>query len=392
MNEAEYARQRLAEDAREAARYEREAARAARAAAARVEAARKAAAVIIRELPEQAASMAAAAGESEQLDYARQLAEAAAVLGVSEAEAAETVSAARDYMETPKAARPGVSKAGYGSALTPAELAAVREWSAAGLATPAAVAGRAALDAIGPRAAGLVLTNRAADTLTIARSVRVPSASVAGRRAEESAAELAEATAKLTAAELAVTAARKRKAKRPIDAAEADANRLAAAVDKLAARADLAARLAAAADDLEALNLSDLEAFMSDAVEVLALDKAAEAAGVSLRKRADLMPASFRHSGPSVKAARLVSGRGHLTMAAGGSHADPTGDSAAELAAGYRGRLAAAEAYAVEFMAAAAEADKAERAEAREARRVEYKAREAARKRTARRAAKIRNR
>jgi hypothetical protein len=357
-----------------------------------VEAARKAAAVIIRELPEQAASLAAAAGESAQLDYARQLAEAAAVLGVSEAEAAETVSAARDYLDTPKAARPGMAKVGYASSLTPAELAAVREWTTEMRSTPAAVAGRAALDAIGPRAAGLVLTSRTAETLTVARSVRVPSANVAAKRAEESAAELAAATAKMAAAELAVTAARGRKAKRPIDAAEADAHRYAAAVGKLAKRAELAARLAVAAAELDALNLAEMEGFMSDPAAELALDKAAEAADVSLRVRADVMPAQYRYTGPNVSAARLVSGRGHLTMAAGGAYSDPTGDSAAELASGYRGRVIAAEVFAVEYMAAAAEADKAERAEAREARRVEYRARDAARNRANRRAAKLRNR
>ena len=71
------------------------------------------------------------------------------------------------------------------------------------------------LDAIGPRAAGLVLTNRAADTLTIARSVRVPSAAVAGRRYDQLAAELAAAEVKLAAAEAASKAAAGRKAKRP---------------------------------------------------------------------------------------------------------------------------------------------------------------------------------
>lgn len=375
-NRRDYTRLELAELAAETKRMERAAERAERAAAKRVAESRRLAAVIIQELPEQAASMAAAAGESAQLDYARMISEAAAVLGESDAEAAATIAAAVAYEDAPKPARGSRGNVGYGSTNTPAELAAVADWTAEMLASPAAVAGRAALDAIGPRAAGLVLSNRAADTLTIARSIRVPSLKVAERRAEESADALADATAKLADAEAAVMAARGRKAKRPIDAAEADANRIAAVVPKLAARAELAAKLAATAEALDGLGLVQLEAFLAEPVAELALSKAAEAAAVPLRIRADIMPVPFRHNGPTAKAARAKS--------------DPTGDSAAALADGYRAELARAEAAAEDLaartsgraagLAAAAETEarrlayKERRAEAARARRAEDKA------------------
>jgi len=373
-----YTRIELADLAAEAKRLERESKRKAAAEAARIRDLKRLAVMVRTELPEAAAEAAARAGESAQLDYASQLAEAAAVLGGSEAEAAEVIRAAAAYRETDKPARPGVSKAGYGSALTPAELAAVREWTKSGLATPAAEAGRAALAAIGPRAAGVVITNRAADTLTIARSVRVPSAAVGRRRADALAAELAEAQAKLAAAEAASKAAAKRKAKRPADAAEADANRLAAAVGRLARRADLAARLAEAAEALAGLELAELEPYMADPAASLPLAAAAEAAGVSLRIRADVMPVQYRYTGPNVSAARLVSGRGHYTMAASGV-SDPTGGAAAELADGYRAELAKVEAAALalaertagESAAAGAIRERNERAEAYKARRAE---------------------
>lgn len=376
--ERDYNRLELAELAAEAKRIERESARRAAAEAKRIRDLTRLATMVRTELPEAAAEAAARAGVSEQLDYAAQLAEAAAVLGGSEAEAAEVIRAAAAYRETDKPARPGVSKAGYGSALTPAKLAAVRNWTRAGLSTPAAEAGRAALAAIGPRAAGLVITNRAADTLTIARSVRVPSAAVATKRAAELAEALAEAETKLAAAEAASKAAAKRKAKRPAEAAEADANRLAAAVGKLAKRAELAARISEAAEALAGLELAELDAYLADPAARFPLAAAAEAAGVSLRIRADVMPVQYRYTGPNVSAARLVSGRGHYTMAASGI-SDPTGGAAAELADGYRAELARAEAAALalaertagEAAAAGAIRDREARAEAYKLRRAE---------------------
>ncbi len=391
INERDYARLRLAEDTREAARYEREAARAARDEKRRVAESRRLAEVVIREVPSHAAAMFAAAGLSADVEAVRQLAEAAAAAGMEPAEVAELAALERAYSDTPKpAARP---RAGYGysTTLTPAQLAEVRTWTKSGLATPAAEAGRAALAAIGPRAAGLVLTNRTAQTVTIARAVKVPPVGVATKRADTLAAELAEAETKLAAAEAAVRAARGRKAKRPITAAEDAANRSAEAVKKLAARAALAARLADVAERLDGMNLAELEPSVAEPVVKFPLDKAADAAAVNLRTRADNMPVQFRHNGPSVKAARLVSGRGHLTMAASGV-SDPTGESAAALADGYRAALAAAERAAARAAAVSAAADKAERAARSEEKRAARKAQHAAHMRDVRRAAKLRNR
>lgn len=215
------------------------------------------------------------------------------------AEAEETVSVdvrpatLADLMAGPK------TDAGQDSALSPAELAAVREWTRAALSSPAARAGRQALEAIGPVASAMVVTNRKARKLTVAKVMRVPNVETAEARAGKAGKALEAARERLAAAEAAEAAAIGQGARQPIRAAEAAANRIAESVRKLAARASKADMMLAEAT--EAAGRPRAEALVFLPVATFKLSEAEQAAALDLRKRSDRMPARYADRGPSAK-------------------------------------------------------------------------------------------
>lgn len=317
----------------------------------------------------------AAGVSAEALEDYRRAAEAAEVLGVSLAAAAEMIGAEADYAEPEITARPvGVD---LGAPIRPVNRPGVPfEYMQD---SEAAEAARTALAATGPRSGAVIIANVFTETLTVARPVPVPRADKAAEAAAEAAEALAAAEAKLAAAEAKLAAAIANKAKRPILAAEDDCNRIAAAIPKLAERAALAGRLAEAAEALARLDLDkDVRPELAIPVMELPLHKAAEAGRAGIKRRADHMPPEYRENGPRVKAAALASGRGSAAIGSNGV-SDPVGNSAAALADGYRAKIAAAERAArelaektnLESIRAAAELEVAERMAAYKERRAE---------------------
>lgn len=190
--------------------------------------------------------------------------------------------------------------AGMASALSPAELAEVQQWTEAALNTAAARAGRAALDAIGPRASGLIVTSRKARKVQLAEVRKVPKVETAEARAARADKALAEARERLAEAEARVAAAEAEKAVQPIRKANSEADKLAAVVRTKAARAEAAAATLAEARKLAALPVT-ADGFTAVPVATFKLAEAARAAEVQLRERADRMPGKFQHRGPQAK-------------------------------------------------------------------------------------------
>lgn len=197
------------------------------------------------------------------------------------------------------ATRKPKADAGMDSRLSPAELAAVAEWTEAGLASPAARAGRQALEAIGPVASGMILTSVKARKLTVAKVCRVPKVETAEARAGKAEAALEAARARLAEAEAALAAVEATGAVPAIRKAEAEANRVAEIVHKAAARASKAAMTLAEARKLAGRPASDGWVYLP--VESFKLAEAGKAADIELAKRSDRMPARYADRGPQAK-------------------------------------------------------------------------------------------
>ena len=381
IERAEISRLELADFAREAKRLEREAARR-RPDTFKMAAVQRSAIVLLADMP--AAEVAKQSRLSKAAAEYAAMAEVAADLGIEVSELAEALETEKLLVaDGTKPLRDSSSEVGYADILTPAEVLERKALAADMLAYPEAVAGREVLAAIGPRASALVSTNvyMAGSPVTVSLVRTVPDIAAAEARISALTKPLTEAREALERAEAKVTAAAKLKASGPLKSAEADADRIAAGVRKLAKRMesaeaarDLALELAAMpnADDLIAVPL-----------ETFGLSEVDKAGALEIPDRADRMPSAFVERGPRVRTSASWSGQTqHGGRGSGVS--DPTGDSAAAIIDGY-----------------AREVAKVERAEVKLAKRVEqsrevfkanqrsdYKAREAARKRTARRNAK----
>lgn len=375
LAERDYARLALADRAREIAMLERDVRRAEAARRRNAEATKRAALA----MPvEQLAKWGRAAGEASAAAELEAMASAADAMGISAAELAAELAAERAMLAEAMPAPKRVTEAGQTSFLSAAERAEVAKWTSEALASEAARAGRAALDAIGPRAAAVVVTGRAAERLTLAKVVTAASAERAAARAAKLAERLAEARAKLAEAETKVRAAEATKAVRPIREANREADRVAASVAKLASKHAEAAKLAEASGAGQ--ELKDANGLIAVPVATLELAEAASAAALELPARKDAMPVGYVHSGPVAR---------HIVRPV----RDSTGDSAAALADGYRAAMLAAELAEAKRAAklAAAKRPATGRPKQSEAERAEYKARRAAAARGRRRAAKLRN-
>jgi hypothetical protein len=374
LNQRDYSRLELADKAAEVKRIEREIQRAEAARKFRAEAVRHSATLVLADMP--ASEQAAKAGREHKA--AKAMADAAAGIGVSVSELAEAIAVERALVATSggQSDRPA-AEAGQRSELDKAARADVAKWTREALASEAAKAGREALAAIGPRASAVVITKREAAAVAVAEVRPVPNLEAAAKRADVAAARLAEAREALAEAETKVAAAEATKAVRPIREANREADRIAASVAKLAKRAEAADKALAAAASVASLPAADGLIFVPVAAYPLAeADRASE---LELPVRPDRMPARFVERGPSAKVERTAS--------------DPTGDSAAALADGYRRTLARAEALAAKLAArTSAEALEQAAAEAREAKRTEDKAKRALAARNRRRNAKLANR
>lgn len=302
----DYSRLELADRAREEAKLWRAAKLAEEAKADRARWARMGAEAARRSYSaEELAEAAAKAGALRELAEADAMATAAAEIGSTPEELAEELATVRLLAEeAPDVTFRPAPEAGQWSGLRAEELAAVREWTRAGLESEAAKAGRAALAAMGPRASGLVITQVQGDYLTLAKVLRAPDPKRARAKAEELAADHAIAEAKLEEAEAKVSAAIAAKARRPIKEAEAEADRIAPAVAKLAAKlakAEAAAKAAEEAADRAA------EGWIYEPLTVAKLaEAAAKAEELALPDRADVMPSRYRDRGPSAKAPRYL--------------------------------------------------------------------------------------
>ncbi|MGZ4659696.1 MAG: hypothetical protein ACXVYB_00285 [Arthrobacter sp.] len=327
--------------------------------------------------PAELATAAAKAGATGLLAEAKARAEFLAASGMTEAEArAAELLEAEGRDETFGT----VKDAGQYSALSPAELAKVAEWTAAGLASDAARAGRQALEAAGPRAAAVIVTRVGSDTLTVGKVLRAPDLEWAEFTAARQARAAEQIRAKLATAEAAVKAAEATKASRPIKAAEAEANRVAASLAKAEAKAAKSAKLAALAKAAKALTA---EGLYWESVGKLAVSEAAEAGKLELPVRSDVMPARYRDRGPSAKmGVKLTDNTARLAIA------NALGATAETEAAAWQ----ALKDSIVAKLAAKAEAEATAKAEAIEANRVARRAREAAALRIKRRAAKLASR
>lgn len=370
LNDRDYSRLELADYARETRRMERAVRSAEAARKFRVAAVKRSAELVLADMPRAEVTAKAA----KELAESEALAEAARDAGVTPEALAEELASLQLMLETPERPARGAADVGQLSAMSPEALAAVADWTTAGLTSEAAKAGRAALAAIGRTASAVVATSLGGQSVTVSLVRTVPDTARAAEAVQRLTAAYAEAAAKLAEAETKVAAAKAAKASAPIKAAEANADRVAAGVAKLAARLAKAEAAKAMADGiagipeaagliavpLAAATLADVDAFSA----------------LEIPERTDRMPARYVERGPSARrTVRPVS--------------DPTGSSAAALADGYRAALAKAEARAAKLAAgtspAAADASKAE---ATEAKRVERRARQAAALRVKRRAAK----
>lgn len=301
----------------------------------------------------------------------------AAALGVDvteliEAEAAEALLAATGRDETMGQA----PEAGAASLMGPASYRAFREWTRRALASPAAAAGRQALDAMGPTAQAVVTVPWQGSQLTVSELAAVPNLATAKARAKA-----AKATAKAAKAKAKAAIRRaegKHLVREQLAKAEAEAGRLAAVAERAARAAARAKAVKAAAKAAEAIP-GRVTGWVAVPVAKLATAEAGTAGSIEIRRAAGRMPSTYAYRGPSAKAARAK-----------------TDNTATEAIANVMGQTAEAEAAAAEAMRLAVlarmaeltEAAKAARAEAAEATRAAHKARAAAALRIKRRAAK----
>jgi hypothetical protein len=395
INNKDYSRLEIADFAAEAKRLEREAARR-RPDRFKVAAVKRSAQVLLADMPA-AEVVKESRSKKAAEDYAA-LAAVAADLGVEISELTEALETEKLLVaDGTKPLADIKSEVGYADALTPAEVLERKAMAADMLQYPEAIAGREVLAAIGPRASAVVSTNvyMASTPVTVSLVRTVPDLKAAEAR-------IAGLTKPLAEAREALDKAEKKAAAKTLNAearksAEAAADSKAAGYAKLAKRMQAAEAARALALELAALpNASDLisvplvtfavsEAKREDLRTWFA--EAAEAGALEIPDRTDRMPSSFVERGPRVRTSASWSGAtNHGGRGSGVS--DPTGDSAAALIDGYRKALAAAEAAEVKLAARVNQS----REEFKSIQRTEYKAREAARKREARRAGKNKRR
>lgn len=381
IGRAEYSRLELADMAAEAKRLEREAKRR-RPDTFKMAAVQRSAIVLLADMP--AAEVAKQSRSKKAAEDYAAMAEVAADLDMEVSDLAEALETEKLLMaDGTRPLADTKSEVGYASELTPAEVLERKAYAADMLQYPEAVAGREVLDAIGPRASAVVSTNvyMAGSRVTVSLVRTVPDIKAAEARIAGLSGPLAEAREALERAEAKVTAAAKKKASGPLKSAEADADRIAAGVAKLAKRM----QAAEAARDL-ALELAAMpaaEALISVRLESFKLAEAAEAGALEIPDRADRMPSAFVERGPRVRTSASWSGA-TSHGGRGSGITDPTGDSAAALADGFARAKREAEAAEVKLAARVDQSREVFKANQRS----DYKAREAARKRTARRNAK----
>lgn len=386
LAERDYSRLELADMAREFAAMEREVRRNTEAARRAAHLGRLSATAVIRTTePRELATMARKAGASvADAKAASDMLAAAADMGMTPEELTEGVAIERALMAEAPSKRDRIkAEAGQRSELSAEARAEVARWTRAMHESEAAQVGRAALDTMGPRIAAVVSSRIDGGHVTVSRVVTV-------RDMERAASKLASVTSRYAKA-VAKVQDMERHAKSLTGDARRDAIRRA---DQLAdTAAKLASKMSAAWDTAVALGVSadlpDADGFIAVPVATFDIaDVVAEAWQLDIPERKDRMPRGFIESGPSVNSARTVSGRGHVGSAAHGV-SDPTGDSAAALADGYRSTVA--EIQARETALESRFLPTMTKAEAQELRRTEYKARRAMAARERRRNAKARN-
>lgn len=289
-----------------------------------------------------------------------------------EAEAAEALMARAGRDETMGSA----PEAGARSLMSPKSYMLFREWTREQLASPAAAAGRQALDAMGPTAQAVVSVPYGGQQLTVSELAAVPNVTTAKARAKWAKGHAKAAKAKAKAA--VKRAEGKHLVREQLAKAEAEAGRLAALAERAAAKATKAKAVLAAAKAAAAIPGRET-GWVAVPVAKLATAEAGTAGSLEIRRAVGRMPSTYAHKGPSAKAAR-----------------PKTDNTATEAIANVMGQTAEAEAAAAEAMRLAvlarmaelAETAKAARAEAAEATRAAHKARAAAALRIKRRAAK----
>jgi hypothetical protein len=301
----------------------------------------------------------------------------AAALGVDitellEAEAADALMASTGRDETLGSA----PEAGAASLMSPASYRAFREWTRQALSSPAAEAGRQALDAMGPTAQAVVSVPWQGHQLTVSELAAVPKLATAKARAKA-----AKATAKAAKAK-AKAAIRRAEGKglvrEQLARAEAEAGRLSAVAERAARAAARAKAVLAAAKAAEAIPGRET-GWVAVPVAKLSTAEAGTAGSLEIRRAIGRMPSTYAYKGPTAKAARAKQD-----------------NTATEAIANVMGQTAEAEAAAAEAMRLAvlarmaelAETAKAAREAKTEATRAAYKARAALALRIKRRAAK----
>lgn len=267
-------------------------------------------------------------------------------------------------------------EAGAYSTMAPGSYALFREWTRRQLGSPAARAGRQALDALGPTAQAVISVPWNGDRITVSELAAVPDYETA--KARHKTAKAAAKAARAKAKALAKAADSKAITRAKLAKAEAEAGRLAELAAKAEARAIRAKVIKAAAKAAEAIP-GHVTGWCTVPVAKLATEAAAEAGSLPVRRAAGQMPSSYAYKGPSAKAARAKNDSTAETAIANvlGQTAEAEAAAAEALAAGIRAKLA-------ELKAAATEA--------REKQRADYKARQAMALRIKRRAAKAANR
>lgn len=337
----------------------------------------------LTEAAAKAARRAAKAGTKAEARAARQapaaaethleLTARAAALGVDvteliETEAAEALMAATGRDDTTGKA----PEAGAYSTMSPTSYVLFKSWTRQQLASPAAAAGRQALDAMGVTAQAVVTVPYNGQQLTISELSAVPNVETAKARAKAAKAAAKAARAKAKAAIKAAEATHMTREK--LAKAEAEAGRLAELSQRAEAKAAKAKAIKAAAKAAEAIP-GHATGWVAIPVAKLSAAEAEAAGSLPVRRAAGLMPSTFAHKGPSAKAARAK-----------------TDNTATEAIANVMGQTAEAEAAAAEALAAGIRAKLAELAEAaaaaRDKQRTDYKARQALALRIKRRAAK----
>lgn len=366
---------------REVAEIERATRRAEAARKQRVAAVRHSAELVLADMSE-AAVMAAAPREAKA---ARAMAEAAAHMGVTADELTAALELERAVVAPiPERIKPtngpetkrSKFEAGMQAGLGLTGLAAVADWTAAGLQSTAAKVGRDVLRTVGPTAAVVVCTAVEATAVTVAEVHKVPDLTAAEARAEAARNAYAKAAEKLAEAETKVKAAEATKAVRPIREANREADRVAAGLAKVAARM---ARAEAALEAAKAAaNVAEAAGLITVPVATFPADTAArDAAELELPKRLDRMPVGLMEQGPTAR---------HTP----GDVVDNTGDIAA-----YRADKAERLEHQREIDRRIEQAKAAKpvtgRPKQTEAERAEYKARRALAAKARRRNAKLRN-